>query len=207
MNERSSCNKFEIHFSNLNSRQLAILTLFNLVVMAGNVTLNILVIYILIKTKQIVNVTFEIIFMLSILDVLIGVFVQNVFLFAFYEKDCAIQRPFRILSKFFAHLTGYVVALLGIDRYIRIKYYANFKSVWKSEVVITLLFIESLLAIFQTVMLEVGLTYSRGQIAIIVYCVTDGFTISMIIFLQIQTFRTPNALQSVSPLSSASRGN
>ena len=87
--------------------------------------------------------------MLSILDVLIGVFVQNVFFFVFYEKDCVIQRPFRILSKFFAHLTVYVVALLGIDRYIRIKYYANFRSVWKSKVVITLLFIESLLAIFR----------------------------------------------------------
>ena len=70
-----------------------------------------------------------------------------------------------------------------------------------------MLFIESLLAIFQTVMLEVGLCYSEGLIAIIFYCLIDGITISMIMFLQIQAFRTSNAIKSVSSSSSASRGN
>ena len=129
MNETSTCNKFEIHFTNFNSRQLATLTLFNLILMAGNVSLNILVIYILNKTNQIANVTFKIIFMLSTLNMLIGVFVQNLFLVAYYEKDCLIQRPFRIHSTFFAHLSGYVVSLLGIDHSIRIKYYAKFKPI------------------------------------------------------------------------------
>lgn len=65
MNETSVGNKFEIQFSNLNSRQLATLKLFNLIIMAGNVSLNI---KILSKTKQIANITFIIIFfMLSTL--------------------------------------------------------------------------------------------------------------------------------------------
>ena len=145
--------------------------------------------------------------MLNTLNMLIGVFVQNLFLVAFYEKACLIQRPFRIHSTFFAHLSSYVVSLLGIDHSTRIKYYAKFKPIWKTKVVITLLFIESLLAIFQTVMLEVRLSYSKGLIAIIFYCLIDGITISMIMFLQIQAFRTSNAIKSVSSSSSASRGN
>ena len=100
MNETSACNKFEIHFSSLNSRQLAVPTLFNLIVMTRNVSSNILVIYILYKTKQIANVTFKLIFMLSTLYVLTGVFVQNLFLLASYEKDCLIQRPYRTLYIF-----------------------------------------------------------------------------------------------------------
>ena len=43
MNETSAGNKFEIQFSDLNSRQLATVTLFNLIIVAGNVSLNILV--------------------------------------------------------------------------------------------------------------------------------------------------------------------
>ena len=205
MNETSACNKFEIHFSSLNSRQLAVPTLFNLIVMTRNVSSNILVIYILYKTKQIANVTFKLIFMLSTLYVLTGVFVQNLFLLASYEKDCLIQRPYRTLSTFFVHLSGYVIAVLDIDRHIRIKYHTKSKSVWTTKVVITLLFIECLVAIFQTVMLEVGLYCSRGQIGLIVYDVIDVI-ISMIMFLQIQTFRALYALRSALSVRSVARG-
>ena len=59
MNKRSACSKLEIHSSRFNSRQLAVLTIFNLIVMLGNVSLNILVIHTLNKTKQIANVTFN----------------------------------------------------------------------------------------------------------------------------------------------------
>lgn len=206
MNKTSACSKFEIHSSSFNSRQLAVLTIFNLIVMLGNVSLNILVTHTLNKTKQIANVTFKFIFMLNTSDVLTGVFAQSLLLVAFYERNFLIQRPYRILSTFLLHLSGCVIALLGIDRYIRIKYYSKFESVWTTEFVKTLLFIECLLAVFQTVMLEVGLCDSRDHIALIVYNVTDGITISIIAFLHIQTFRASNALQSASSLSSLSRG-
>ena len=48
---------------------------------------------------------------------------------------------------------------------------------WTTQFVVTLLFIECLLAVFQTVMLEVGLCDSRNYIALIVYNVTDGITV------------------------------
>lgn len=77
---------------------------------------------------------------------------------------------------------------------------------WITKVVLTLSFIVCLLTVFQTMMLEVGLNCSRGQITLTVYNVTDGIIISMIGFLQIQTFRASNALQSVSSLISVARG-
>lgn len=86
INETSACSKFEIHFSNFNSRQLAVLTLFNLIVVTGNVSLNILAIYILNKTKQIANVAFKLIFMVSASDVLTGIFVQSLFLVALMKR-------------------------------------------------------------------------------------------------------------------------
>ena len=91
--------------------------------------------YILIKTEQIVNVTCKMILMWSTSDLTIAMFPQNLFVATFYEKKCFLQRLFRILSTFLVHLSCYTIALMGIDRYIRIRYYVKFKSMWITKVV------------------------------------------------------------------------
>ena len=81
MNEISSnyCFRDEIHISFLTYTQLVTVSIFNELVMVGNVIGNTLVIYVLIKTKHLSNVACKLIFMLSVSDLMVGAFGQNLF--------------------------------------------------------------------------------------------------------------------------------
>ena len=59
---------FETRIWCLNTRQFAVLAICNILLIVGNVITNVLVMYILIKTKQISNVTCKLIFMPSASD-------------------------------------------------------------------------------------------------------------------------------------------
>lgn len=72
-------------------RQVDVLALANSVVMTGNVTANLLVICVLIKTAQIQNNTFKLIFMLSLSDLMMGLFVQNLYATVLYIKKCILM--------------------------------------------------------------------------------------------------------------------
>lgn len=115
MNETLSCQSVEIDASDITLTQLIILTVFNFAVMMGNVLANALVIFILIKTKQLSNVACKLIFMLSISDFLIGILSQNIFFGVFYGTSCFIKIFFRIVTIFLTHWSGYIIAVLGID--------------------------------------------------------------------------------------------
>ena len=120
------CYRIGIDFSYLNAKYLAALTAINLIVMVGNVSANAMVMYVLIKTKQIVNMSCKVIFMLSTFDLVIGALVQNLFAAVIYKRNCLFEAVFRFASVFAPHVSFYAVAIIGIDRYIRIKYFANF---------------------------------------------------------------------------------
>ena len=73
MNKNFSCQQSEgIDASYITFSQLVILTMFNSTEMVGNIFTNALVIFILIKTKQLSNFVCKLIFILSISDFLIG---------------------------------------------------------------------------------------------------------------------------------------
>ena len=97
---------------------------------------NISVMYVLIKTNQMTNITCKLIFVLSKSDLMIGVFVQNLFMASFYERNCLLQKILRFFSLFLTHFSCYIITILGIDRYIRIKYFTKFKTIWTKKVVI-----------------------------------------------------------------------
>ena len=86
------------------------------------------------------------------------------------------------------------IAIIGIDRYIRIKHYANFKALWTTRVVLTLILIEVFLSLLQAIMILIGLSSGIEYITVPVYFAIDGVIISEIIFLQILTIQTSNAI-------------
>ena len=174
----------------LTSRQLVTIALIDSIIMVGNVTANVLVKYILNKTKQFVNNTCKLILVLSISDLLIGIFVQNLFTPLLYEENCLVSSISQFLSVFFTHLSGYSIAIIGIDRYVRIKFYANFKAIWSRKVVSTSISVAFFLALFQAVMTEIGLLLKQEQLVTLIFIAVDSVIIIMLIFLQIQTIRS-----------------
>lgn len=208
MNRASvKCCKFLIEISILSQSQLVIITVINVILMAGNITINTLVIYILTKTKQIRNITCKLIFVLSVLNITIGLFSQNLLTIALYGNNCLFETAYRIISELLFHISMYLIAIIGIDRYLRIKYYMTFKVIWTPRVVSILISIGFAIAISQAIVANLGFLIGREHMAIIIYYATDVLILSAIIFLQILTIRTSNAVRNVSPIVTSGRSN
>lgn len=201
------CCKFLIEISILSQSQLVIITVINVILMAGNITINTLVIYILTKAKQIGNITCKLIFVLSVLNITIGLFSQNLLTIALYGNNCLFETAYRIISELLFHISMYLIAIIGIDRYLRIKYYMTFKVIWTPRVVSILISIGFAIAISQAIVANLGFLIGREHMAIIIYYATDVLILSAIIFLQILTIRTSNAVRNVSPIVTSGRSN
>ena len=199
MNETSlTCHAGGFNVAYLTYRQVAVLTASNVGLMIANINGNILVIYVLIKTEQIGNISSMLIFMLTILDLLIGAVGQSLFLCVIYGAKCLIVQVALSLSVFLIYLSFYTIALMSVDRYIRIKHYANFTTIWTIKVVSTLICVACLFALSQTVMMSFSLITSNAVLISQVKNVMDVIVVGLIILLQIQTIRTSNAVHSES---------
>ena len=208
MNKTSlGCHDNEIVASYLTSRQLAIVTSGNLILMSTNVITNTLVAYILMKTKQISNIAYKLYLMLSISDLFTGVFAQNLFIAVVYKQKCLVKMVSRFSSEFLTHLSGYTIAITGIDRYMRIKFYANLRALWTIRVASTLMCVGFFLALFQAVMITTGLIFRKNQIVVPIYIGIDSIVISIVILLQILTIQTSNSVQNQSTVSTFERTN
>ena len=203
----ADCQNNVIIVSYLTSTQVLVVVLLNTVLMVGNIIANGLVIYILIKTKQVSNITCKLIFMLSISDLMIGVFAQNLCTIHFYEKNCFVKLASISISTFLSHLSAYVIAILGIDRYLRIKYFTNFKTLWKTKVVFILICFLSLLAAFQAVIITISWLLQIEQITMLIYVAMDATIVGTTIFLQIRTIQRSNTVHNESTLSASRRTN
>lgn len=116
-----NCQKIAFDVKYLTYCQLVALTVVNLIILPANLITNALVLYILIKTKQVSNVSCKIIFMLGLSDLLIASFV--------YDKACSVKISSIFLSTFLAHLSAYTIAIMGVVRFVRIKYKVSYKAV------------------------------------------------------------------------------
>ena len=203
----ADCQTNVITVSYLTSTQVLVVVLLNTVLMVGNIIANGLVIYILIKTKQVSNITCKLIFMLSISGLMIGAFAQNLCTIHFYEKNCFVKLASISISTFLSHLSAYVIATLGIDRYLRIKCFTNFKTLWKTKVVFILICFASLLAAFQAVIITISWLLQIEQITMLIYVAMDATIVGTTIFLQIRTIQRSNTVHNESTLSASRRTN
>ena len=182
----------------LTSGQLAALTVINLILMVANIFANGLVIYILIKTKQILQTACKLIFVLSASDLLLGLFCQNLLFAMFYTTKCSIIEAYLFLVTLLLHLSCYSLAIIGVDRYLRIKHYRNFRTMWTRRVVLKLFFVAVFLALLQAVLVLAGSVLGKQHIVTPFYIAVDGVVIGLITFLQVQTIRTSNAVHNES---------
>ena len=195
-----NCFRDIFQISLLTQRQLTALIVGNSTLMAANVIVNALVIYILFHTKQIVKITYKIIFILSASDLMTGLFAQNLYTILFFDNICFVRITLSFTLTFFMHLSSYSIAIISIDRYLRIKKYANFKEIWTTKVVSSVLSIATLLALCQAIITTTGLVLGKFDIIVTVYFGIDMLIFSAIVFLQILTMRSSNALYNQSTI-------
>ena len=194
------CFSNSINATYLTFSQLAILTVINVIVMVANVTVNALVIYILIKTNQYVNVACKVILILSISDLLTGAVAQNLFFAVLYSPSCLINSVTRSVSTFSTQLSGYTIAILGVDRFIRIKYYLKVNSILTSRFISALLSIACVLALVSAVVIPMDLLLIKPIFFSRVNLILGAAIISIVAFLQVLVIRTSNIMISKSTI-------
>ena len=193
------CHSNQIHTSYLSNSQLAVLTVTNLTVTVGNVAADAMVIYALIKTKQLYNVANKLIFMLSISDLLIGGVAQNFYIAVIYGTNCLAGLIARVFSVFLINLSSYTIAIMGVDRFIRIKYYASF--------ILTLVSIACLAALVNAVGLTIGFLLKLDQIFTRVNFFISAIILSTVTFLQVLVIRTSDTVHMESKIDLAHAAN
>ena len=181
--------------------------MFNFAVMMGNVFANALVIFILIKTKQLSNVACKLIFMRSISDFLIGTLSQNIFFAVFYGTSCFIKMSFRIATIFLRHWSGYIIAVLGIDRFIRINYYAAFKTRFTTTFILASMAIACSAALISAVGIAVGLHVRKERVFTTISFVFGVMVIIIVTLLQVLVIQTSNAVHSISTIDASQLTN
>lgn len=117
---------------NLTNTQATILIVINAILFVGNISSNSLVIYLLVKTHQLSNYSLKFILLLSSADIATAFTVQTLQVPTFYlslDLPCLVYLFTQLFSTTFPRISGYTVGLIGIDRYVRLRYRTTFRRV------------------------------------------------------------------------------
>ena len=117
-------------------------------------------------------------------------FAQNLFTASTYEKDCLLEDLVEFVTIFFMHLSGYMIAIIGVDHYHRIKYYVKFKTILSTKILLIFICSGSFLAFFQAIMITAGLELELDRFVVSVYFTMDIVVVVMVTILQVKTIRT-----------------
>ena len=192
------CFSYSINVTYLTLSHLVILTVINVIVMVGNVVLNTLVMYILTKTNQLSNITCKVILTLSMSDLVTGAVAQNLFLAVLYRPSCSINLVTRTISTFSTNFSGYTTAILGVDRFVRIKYFTKVKTILTSRFILTLISMAFLAALFNAVGVPMGLLLMKENLFASVSLVLAVTVVTSVTLLQVLVIRTSNAVSNES---------
>ena len=199
------CFSYSINVTYLTLSHLVILTVINVIVMVGNVVLNTLVMYILTKTNQLSNITCKVILTLSMSDLEIGAVAQNLFLAVLYSPSCSINLVTRTISTFSTNFSGYTTAILGVDRFVRIKYFTKVKTILTSR--FTLISMAFLAALFNAVGVPMGLLLMKENLFASVTLVLAVTVVTSVTLLQVIVIRTSNAVSNESIIDTSQEVN
>lgn len=115
-----------------------------------------------------------------------------------FSTKCPVIEAFLFASVFLLRSSFYTVALIGIDRYLRIKHFGHFKTFWTTRVVLRLTCAVVFLALIQAVLVLTAAISGKEHIGTPIYITIDVVVIDLITLLQVQTIRKTNTLHNES---------
>ena len=121
----------------MDSDQITFLVAYDLTTSILNIIFNVLVIVALVLTKQTDNPSLKLILLLSISDCCLAVIVQPLFavMMLMYPstQNCNLEMAVQFFGIFFTHTSAYIIALIGFDRYARVKFLTRYSSVMRAS--------------------------------------------------------------------------
>ena len=107
------------------------------------------------------------------------------------------MRSFSIHICILRPFSGCTIAMIGVDRYLRIKHYVKFKIMWTKQVVSKLMFLSFLISLFQAVMIITGVLITITRIIVSIYIALDTVNVGIIVYPQIKTIRNQGLLLTI----------
>ena len=95
----------------------------------GNIILNSMVIYLLVKTQHLSNYSNKFAMLLSSSDLVTALTTQTLQISILYlplDPSCSVSLLTQFFSTTFTRISAYTIGLIGLDRYVRIRYIMNF---------------------------------------------------------------------------------
>ena len=175
----------------LSGTQIKLLIGINLIIMVLNLIANSFIVYVLVSTKQLHNISIRLILYLSISDCFLALIDQPLFvvMVTVYSdsSNCTFETIVQFIFVFTKHLSGYIIVLIAYDRYLRMKHlkrYCTLAHNWKVRFAVgTVICFALLQGVIQTIATELNVF---AQINIIV-AVIDGLVIFAVFIGYIMT--------------------
>ena len=170
--------------------QVAFLITFDIIILIANCFANFLVMLILTKTNQLSNYSMKFISLLSFTDFFTGVSVQifyipvNVFPL---QYPCSINLISQFLGATFTRISAYIVGLIGIGRYFRVKLKTNFRGIITTLQAYIMKIGACILAFVNGSILTIGPIINKTDLSRFVVVSTDVIIFVLVIALQIKT--------------------
>ena len=183
----------ETSILHLTHHHRVLLTVLDVPALLANAVANTLVICILIKTKAVTKFSCQLICLLSVNDLAIASVAQTLFIINIYGANCAANLTYQLVSRFLPRLSGYTIGVIGIDRYIRIRYKMNFKMILTTRFLIILMVLVLCVASIQAVLITLGFLLHKEKIFSSVAVGMDIFLFIFVVCLQIRTIATTNS--------------
>ena len=164
MNSTYFCETSFSSKSNLSKNQKLVLVTFNIISIIVTVASNSLVIVTLKKTNQLSNMSFKLIFILSISDICLASMSQTLFtimLSGFSDPtNCKFDSFVNFLAIVFTHTSAYIIVMIGFDRFARMKYLNRYASIVTERRIYMTLVVFALLSLVQGSFCPIGTMYS-----------------------------------------------
>jgi len=148
----------------LSEQQIYGLVAFDITVLLINLVLNTLVIVYMLGSKNLNKVGFKLIFCLSVSDICLALIAQTLFAIMLIKypdtTNCDIELSVQFFAILFTHTSGYIIALIGFDRYARIRYLTRYAEKFTHKRVNIALIIVCVLSILQASLYVVGTEYN-----------------------------------------------
>ena len=192
-NNSSSCKTSYSGKSNLSNGQLSFLVTFDVFVLVLNFFANATVILSLAATKQVKNVSFKLIQHLSISDCCLAIITQPllaIMLSNYADRSyCKFETVVQFFAILFTHTSGYTIAVIGYDRYARMKYLNRYSEFVTNNRMKVTLFLVWLLSLLQALVYVFGTQlqfFDKGKKVIVAI---DAVVALLVVSLYIMTIR------------------
>lgn len=151
----------------LSNTHTTMLVVTNSILLLGNIFSNSLVIYLLVITRQLSNYSNKFTMLLSSSDVATPLIVQTLqisVLFLPLDPPCSVSLLTQFFSATFPRISGYTIGIIGLDRYVRIRYTMHFRKILAPKRAYILMAGVCVMSVINALLNTVGAVYNRRSL-------------------------------------------